>query len=438
MVAVVVCASLAWLAPDFASLSQDLDPLVYQNIAMRLMQGEGGFWMLPYFESNVVRFTDHPPLGIFTVSLWYSMFGSGLLATKLLIITILSAVMLAQRDLARLTGIPVWTSMLLFVVMPLTLATLTELYLEGMLTLTTLLAVAACWRAQQNRLWSILFGLMVYVGFLIKGPVALFALAAPLGLWWYQGRFLQPLVIAGIALAIALVLFVLTLISFPDAQVHFSFYLENQVLASVLGERTIQNNRLDQLGEWSKQVAIAGLVLAALAKTVTFPKVARFWLILSLSGSLPLLISSRHYSHYLLPALPFLALTLASCIQPRTLPSHYRLPAIGLLGVVAIMLFVTNLGGNGRHDRDLAAVEVIETVVPMSEPIAFCPEDRSLHIRAFLAAYRGRDLHHVTNAEAANMWLICTHPLGRRDFNVPMKKGIRIWAPSPELVNEHL
>ncbi len=437
MVAVVVCASFAWLAPDLASLSQDLDPLVYQSIAIRLMQGEGGFWMLPYFESNVVRFTDHPPLGIFIVSFWYSIFGSGLLATKVLIITVLSAVMLAQRDLARLTGTPVWTSMLLFVVMPVTLGTLTELYLEGMLTLTTLLAVAACWRAQQDRLWSILFGLMVYVGFLIKGPVALFALAAPLGLWLCQGRFLQPLVIAGIALATALVLFILTLISFPDAQDHFSFYLENQVLASVFGERTIQNNRLDQLGEWGKQIAIAGLVSAALVKTITFPKVTRYWLILSLSGFLPLLISSRHYSHYLLPALPFLALTLASCIQPRTLPSHYRWPALGLLGVVGIALFVTNLGRNGRHNLDLAAVEALQAVVPMSEPIAFCPEDRSLRIRAYLAAYEGRDLHHVTNADAANMWLICTHPLGRRDFNVPMKKGIRLWAPSPDFVNEH-
>ncbi|NKB98221.1 MAG: hypothetical protein GKR90_06970 [Pseudomonadales bacterium] len=73
----VVLAGLLYLAGSLPLLTMSLDGVIYAGIARDLASGLGSFWTLPYFDAQVASFRDHPPLGLWFLSLWFEVSAIG-------------------------------------------------------------------------------------------------------------------------------------------------------------------------------------------------------------------------------------------------------------------------------------------------------------------------------------------------------------------------
>ncbi len=74
-ITLVMALFLLYIATDLAQVSQALDGVVYADIARNLSIGEGTFWAPVFFDASGGAFRDHPPLGLWLMSIWFALWG---------------------------------------------------------------------------------------------------------------------------------------------------------------------------------------------------------------------------------------------------------------------------------------------------------------------------------------------------------------------------
>ena len=217
---------------------------------------------------------------------------------------------------------------------------------------------------------------------------------------------------------------------------NLSGYVRNQVLAddvrfaSLRGERLIDHGRLYQLGQLGVQLGIAGALglMAWLSRrSLSMRREALAMMAIGLCGSLPLLISPRQYNHYLLPSLPFFALSIALLVRPR-LPA-WPSPAIWCLAALLVTLgsarFIWHFGSLGKDADELQSTLQIADFAHRagSETAYYC---RPLAVQqAYLLRHHGLRSR-VTDHED---WVVCA-----ADTDLPgwqarelLPDGLAIW-----------
>ncbi|MBX2873056.1 MAG: glycosyltransferase family 39 protein [Saprospiraceae bacterium] len=395
-------------APFFVQKSMYNDGIWYACIAKNLADGIGSFWNPQLTSTIFPSFHEHPPLVFGIQSLFFSLFGSSILVERLyaLFIFLFSAwliVRIWKKGLAqKLELASLWPLPLIFWL----LNEVIYLFypgnvLEPTMGAFTLLSFYFLWIAAEKKelKQSLLFlalGALALVGAtLCKGFVGLFPLAV-LFLHWVVFRsmsFLQMTLRSVILIALLVVTY-LVLLADPVALQSLEKYIDSQVFASINAERTAYHHRDSRLYIIKRllEVSFPSLILTGLLLYPAFKKkiviltsdlsrIALFYSLIGVSASFPLMVSPKQSFYYLLPAIPFFALAMATLVAPIVReyllnlderPGRFRSiqVALSILLLVGIIFTISKIGTISKRDKvSLPDIEMIGTVVPQGSTV---------------------------------------------------------------------
>lgn len=373
-----------------------VDGVTYACISRNLAEGLGSFWD-PHFTATLFpHFHEHPPLAIGLEGMAFRIFGDSLLVERLYS---LSAFLITGYIMVliwkELTGDKKsgWIPLLLWMFFPMISWAAPSNLLDNTLGIFTTLAI---WLALKNHsgrnpFFLVMAGFSLFCGLLVKGPFALFPWVIPF-LWEFsRPHFSLKKAVSGTLILVfstLLPLVLLVLLSMP-ARENLEAYWLNQVVASIESVRTV-SSRFYILGILLSEMILPVLIVAAAfrifrkhlaAGEITKKRRTMILLaILGLCGVLPIMISLKQSSFYLLSALPVFALMLA-------LPLHaiIREPLSGIgsnrakirifrfavLMILAISLIVPPYlaGKNPRDRQELEMIHDFSTVIPPGSTI---------------------------------------------------------------------
>lgn len=397
--------ALFLVASELVERSMYTDGVAYAGLSMNMANGIGTFWNPKLSEIHHFSFHEHPPLVFGIQSLYFRVFGDGIVTERLYAgsIFLLSGLLMillwreALRDLPNVRRL--W-----FV--PLTIWLANEVVyhfypaniLEPTMILFTLGAVYACLRGVRAGTGNgpryglaILAGFLVFGAALCKGFVALFPLAF-FGIYWLATRKvnLKEAVLLTVTMTAAAAIAFGVLWQHAPARESLTAYFDSQVMASLLSERSYENHHRTSrlyIVRRAFEVLIPGLLITALLIGIArwrgyvkewgngAVKAAGVFLLLGVAASLPLAVSPKQSFYYLLPSMGYFALGLGLLAAPevawfleRPVGKRTRM----IMNVVAGILLVVALGNTARHwgevtrrDRTVVNdVDQMSTVVP--------------------------------------------------------------------------
>lgn len=401
-----------------------MDGLIYTSVASNMAEGVGAFWHPVYTATQFPDFYEHPPLMIWLLSLWFRLFGTGMLVAKaysVAVVLLTAALMVGVwKQLGFKLGLG-WLPLLMLTLIPDVALAAHNNYLESTMTLFVLAAVWLVLRGKGVG-WHVLAGLMLAAAFLTKGPTGLFPLALPALLWLFGERkgFGQATVgtlamAAGMAVPMALLWFCV-----PDAQEFLRKYFENQVIGGsqvLVTERTYIVKALFSHTAVVLVVALMAVLFGILRKSAPWRPTRDSWrrfgllFALALCGTLPMMVSTKQRAFYLLTVFPFVALAVAALLEPlaRHMEKQLQRPAMTVATVVvlvaAVVLNALHWQKPGRDKAMLMDMDQIAPLLRAGETLSVTPDlasDNSLH--GYWYFY-----HHVTlDANAQHRHLLTT------------------------------
>ena len=352
-----------------------IDGLAYTNAAKNMAVGIGSFWT-PSINGPGTVFYGHPPLLLYLESLFFRVFGNHLHTEDLYNATVLGLTLAVTYRLWRRLAGPerrglFFFPLLLFVLNQETQLRYPNTLLECGLTLILLAFTLLYFHwARERRILALgAIGVGVFLGFLAKGPAALFLLALPFVYrllqdrqWSWMALLLPVIVTTGCAATL--------LVLSPAATDFFLTYLDHQVWTALSGRATenVADSRYAILLSLVK-ANIAGLLLCtallAVPRTPTNAHRRIGWtlLLIGCAAVVPYVISTKQAAYYQLPAVPFLSLGAGLLLADRlaTVVGYLRghagvrrfSPYVAALLVLATCGYAVSLWGTvDRRDRE--------------------------------------------------------------------------------------
>jgi len=306
------------------------DGIEYAAVAMNMADDAGTFWK-PYLDDAIHPvFHEHPPLVFWIQSIFFKIFGDGLyletfygVLVGLVIMGCMAMFWQRVRHDFHLSALGNWWPMLLIVSLPIYTYIMQTNRLVCTYTILAILPTYAAYRSMiGNRhmvLFSLLSGVLIYLGFIAKGPVAFFTFAVPAIAWIaLKAKFSRAALSTLLAMAAFALVLSATFFLFPESQDFWKGFWNAQVVASLKSERATGDTHWYLVERWAAEmavpVAVAGLFMA-LTRTsfrkIRFNRQALFFLLIGLASSLPFLLSTRQHNRYIFQSYPFYILSLA-------------------------------------------------------------------------------------------------------------------------------
>ena len=363
-----------------------LDGVTYACISRNMAEGQGTFWNPHYTATIGNEFHSHPPLAFGLEALFFKAFGDYFWVEKLysMLMFMLSSLLIALIW-KQTTNRPnqAWLPLLFWVAMPLTTWSATNNILENTMTDFVLLSVYLMLLSYQlnAKIWLALSGIPLLCAFLYKGFTGLFPLVFPLiycifdkKRHWIQGP------IDTILLALAFVVLCgLMFLFFPLSLPYLKDYIQLQVIGGGLREVTV-GTRLYIVFQLLMQMIASAILLVILfifrkiaktdnVKVFEYPPDKSWFLtflLLGLTGVLPIMLSVKQSDFYMLAALPFIALALGhlslSMVNVMLLEIKPKAQKWMLFGASGILLMgiILNLCHIGKYGRDEALIEDVK------------------------------------------------------------------------------
>jgi len=405
-----------------------MDGLIYDNLAANMSKGIGSFWRPILLPSLGEPFVGHPPLAFGLLALCYKVFGVHIAVAKgfSLFMIFLSGLLLLRLwervGFSRRMG---WLPLILWISVPMVSQYACDNMLEGTMGVFVLAAVLCMLHFPQSPIkrigWHFLAGVCLYLAFLTKGPTGLYPLCLPLIIWlvdrflYHENRhygFFQALACCLIPLIAMLLCGGIVALLQPEALVYFKDYLSEQVM---LGTNTVTvQSRWYIVAKFFERTAVSWALVVLILGIMHFrkgksgqPLVSKtsrhtFWvfILLTLSGVIPMMVSTKQSAFYIYTVFPFFAVAIGALLNDtveRWL-SHgekrFQITVIVLAFVLAIAAVVTNIANCGKPGRDVEKqhdVNLIASQVEKGTIIAmplYMNEDYSL----INYAYRNKQL----------------------------------------------
>ena len=400
MYMIVVGVFLLLISGSFLSEGISSAGLDNAVVSQRMALGNEDFWLPTLQVSATPDRMNYLPLGYWLESRWFRLIGShSFMAEKIysvlnyLIIAVLVVWIWCMAGNTRRTG---WMPLLCLVAIPLVTKSATNNLLESTMTIFVLLAVAflmkgrnlsfkavarkaAGKRAGRYRLgrasWTVLAALMMELAFMVKGVMGLFPVFFPMLYWTCMRRenVGKPIMATLLILVTwSATLFVVISIS-KNVYLHLYDYLHHQLIGGVLHVRTV-SSRFYILYSLLLQMIIPVAMIALLAllrmrrrsvfKYLAFwrwkntltadefrnSQMSLFFALFGLVGVLPIMIGFKQQSFYLVPVLPFFALSAGCMIHNLTsdlleTPSRVSETVASVLSVVTVTIgILLNVG----------------------------------------------------------------------------------------------
>jgi len=407
----------------------NMDGVVYVDLALNMSNGIGTMWdpsLMPHFFHH---FREHPALGIYLQSLAFRLLGESVYVEKIYCFILACTLFLYIYKIWKLTcadEINLTLSFcfiyLLWTVCPMSGWVGLGNYLEVPLAVCTTLASFYIIKGLlENKIYGYfcLGATLVTAAFFINGPVAFFPIAIPI---------LYCLVFRKNPLAQSLLqsIFLLTIVSgciaavllYPPARLNTMEYFNSQVLASLSGARDPVNTGIKHLMGLlyiatqfyiAIPTAIVLIMWSARSNRESFRNAflnqlsnpwTRFFLLLALSASLPILLSARQTAHYFYPSLPFYLLMFSHVLLPHFHKGYARLRTWGTAynitlsagGVLLLLVLIFTIQSSGEvlddHSKHIDDLATINAAVPLGDSLALDDNSDSAFIFNFYRYYR--------------------------------------------------
>ena len=344
------------------------DGIEYATVAMNMADDVGTFWK-PYLDDAIHPvFYEHPPLVFCIQSIFFRIFGDGLYLETfygafvgLIIMGCMALFWRRVRGDFQLPALGTWWPMLLIVSLPIYTYIMQTNRLICTYTILAILPTYASYRSMiGNRhmvLFSLLSGVLIYLGLIAKGPVAFFTFAVPAIAWIaLKTKFSRAAFSTLLAMATFALVLLATFYLFPESQDFWKGFWKAQVVASLKSERAAGDTHWYLVERWAAEMAVPVVVAGffmALTRTsfrkIRFNRQALFFLLIGLASSLPFLLSTRQHNRYIFQSYPFYVLSLAFAADSiaagieSILSDRPRLRAA--TGAIALIFFLAAVTG---------------------------------------------------------------------------------------------
>ncbi len=323
-------------APNLLQRGMHVDGLWYATISKNLAEGFGSFWSPAFTHTMYPVFSEHPPLVFGLQSLFFEVLGDGLYVEKIyslfiIFLTLIGINILWKtifRDKPELKDYGFIPCILWILHEPVYIFYSNNM-LECSQGIFILIAVILILKGLKNSnkssyLLIFLAGISLIFSFLSKGFTGLYPLITIIiyALIYKNVSWRKMVLYNGILWGSFCLIIVIYLINNSAAD-NINNYVNAQVLAALLGERTEHMNIsrffiIRRLLETS----ILPILLVTCLSLISFYKFGAkyfflhkkeilFFLVLGLSGVLPMMVSKKQAPYYLLTIYPYFSIVLS-------------------------------------------------------------------------------------------------------------------------------
>lgn len=418
------------------------DGVIYAALSRNIAIGKGTLWH-PYFGHGSF-FMDHPTLMFGIQALFFKVFGDHYTTEKIysFVVWLISAWLVARlwktigREEEFRSGF--WLPLLLWTLVPTVLWCYPNNMLESTMGIFDLAAVMLLYKAPEKSKQPILYlftaAIFIFLASLTKGPVGLFPLAIPAIHWLaFRKTGLGKAILSNIFLFVFVTVFYIILWQFPAPKNYIATYLDFQLFSAVAGEREKVDSSLGHftllyylLTELAIPAIFCVLIVTAsrllkIKTAITIPerRKAFFFLLVGLSASLPIMISIKQRTFYIVPAIPYYAIALALMTYPflSGLIKRYAMPLKATRGLYLLLLLIAvasvpylwrGIGKIGRDHDIVHDIKLIDDVVPARDTVGVCPD--MIH-DYLLRAYGERYMQLETRTRPDYKYLILNYDL---------------------------
>ena len=328
------------LAPFYVQDGMFTDGIIYALVSRNLAQGIGEYWQPIFSDFPAKIFYEQPPLALWLQSFFFKILGNGFFTERVYCaftyIIACFSLFFAWKKINPTQQKFAWLPILLYTFTPLVFWSYRHNMLENTMLIFDLWAIVLFYEAaksevffQKENLINLILGtFFIFLSVLTKGLVGLFPLAF-FGLYFivFQKHF-QKHFFQGVSISILFIFcFACLFFIFPKSLTFFTQYIDIQLLRSLRGEREAFDSGgrfllLERLFQELIPMFLALLLLAIsffLGKkniVQTQKKEAILFVLVGFSASLPMLISPKQHSYYLVPCFVYFALAVSLLISP--------------------------------------------------------------------------------------------------------------------------
>lgn len=401
---------IALFIPHLFTRGMFLDGVTYATISRNLAIGLGSFWEPFYTETLYKSFYEHPPLVFAIQSVFFKFFGDSYIVERVyslfsLFITLYIMIkiwFLVNKKIFNRTENG-WFPVLLFIFSPVISWSYRNNMLENTMGIFTIFSIylqlnALLYR-RRLRIKFIIAGMLIVFAFLCKGVVGFFPIIMPFIYFLtmkditFSQLFRYSFFLIGPVVATAFVLY-----QYPPAFKFFNIYLDNQLFQSIQGHREVVTMFL---GRFYILYRIIMEILPMFIFCIIFyainyfkkvemgfhnnKKFALLFLFIGLSASAPIAISIKQSNFYLVPSIPYYALSMAiyffpameSTINPRLTQSNKKKTAVInfsllVLAVMVVLFSFLQYGKIGRDKDFLRDLEILSPDLERNSKISVC------------------------------------------------------------------
>ncbi len=313
-----------------------MDGLIYATVAKNLANGQGSWWHLHLTNFLSNSYYDQPPLTIWITSFYFKLFGNTIYTERIYSLTTAIISLLLIRKIWHQIFYKEkeyqtywWLPVLFWIIPPACFWSYTNNMEENTMSIFIIASIYfllnGFYLNKNKTTNTILMTLSIFLAFMCKGiqgtfPIAgilFFTLCVTLDNW-------KTLVKPYIIMSFVIIISIIVLYSYKPSNEYFKNYYFTRLVNTFQnpGASTTENRfylvyRL--LMELLTPLLISILFLAIatvkkLNRKVEHSRIALFFFLLALAGTLPLLITSEQRRFYLVPTFPFYALAFSITI----------------------------------------------------------------------------------------------------------------------------
>ena len=329
---VIVALFIGITSPALFADGMFMDGLLYAAISKNLAHNLGSFWDLHLTNTLYPHFHEHPPLAIGLQSLFFRLFGDDMLVERFYsFITFIITGWIMTRIWKKITNIEfyylAWLPLLFWISITLVSWAASNNLLENTMMIFTSLSILFLLKSLEAKrfLYLSLSGIMLFLGFLTKGLVAFFPLSIPFWIFIIKRdiNFKRFIIDTSILCIAALIPLLLIFKIQPESLESLKAYFNIQVIESIKNVKTV-DSRFSILGRLFLELfpivvlmIFAFIFTAKSVKSFKISKWAYVFIALGLAGVIPIMISMKQRSFYILATLPIFSIALADIIAPK-------------------------------------------------------------------------------------------------------------------------
>ena len=429
------------ISPAFLTDGMFMDGLYYATISKNLAEHFGTFWA-PEFTETFPWGNGHPPLAFLFQSIPFHISKSLLVAKIYSVLTYLCCGLLMYWICCEL-GLKkhhFWFVLVLWITVPLVSWGATNNLLENTMAVFILLSVIFYLKSMKSRRFLMLAcaGLMLFLAFLTKGFTGIYPLAFPAICWLFvrNTTFKDMVIDTFVILLFTTMPFVLVWFLSPAAQQFFKDYFSVQIVRSIQNVHTV-NSRFFIVTRFLREmilpiVIVGGILLIAVKQNVfkdslssTRNRWALAFLFLTLAGVLPIMISLKQRSFYVLTVFPLISIGLGLFAEPFLENITFGQKFKTVYKVLTICVIVAAIGANlffaGKIGRDKELLTDIYALLPEMEEHDVISINDDLVINYSAGAY-----FYFLKKVSLDPWnkheyLLCTQPIDDPNYELYRK-----------------